>query len=76
MSSTWQPFVPDQVLDLLARSPAAPPVGVPQSREAVVLFADIAGFTRVSEALARSGRHGAEELNRLPWNLNRYSYTY
>src|SRR5262245_42882549 len=65
LSSTWQPFVPDQVLGLLARHPGSLPVGRPVSRSAVVLFADIAGFTGVSEALSRTGRHGAEELNRL-----------
>jgi class 3 adenylate cyclase/tetratricopeptide (TPR) repeat protein len=65
VSSAWRPFVPDQVLDLLSRHPSRLPLGVPARVSAAVLFADIAGFTRISEALASSGRHGAEELNQL-----------
>jgi predicted ATPase/class 3 adenylate cyclase len=45
------------------------PVAVPTRTDAVVLFADIAGFTAMSEALARVGRYGAEELSRI---LNDY----
>ena len=45
------------------------PVAVPTRTDAVVLFADIAGFTAMSEALAKVGRYGAEELSRI---LNDY----
>lgn len=67
MSKAWQPFVPDQVLDLIRDGIV--PLAKPVRRTAVVLFADIAGFTQLSEALCAAGQHGAEELNRL---LNRY----
>jgi adenylate cyclase len=54
--------------DLLAH-PGASPVGREQRFAAVVLFADVSGFTAMSEALARSGRVGAEELTAI---LNSY----
>jgi predicted ATPase/class 3 adenylate cyclase len=42
----------------------APPVpGELSASEAVVLFADISGFTPMSEALSRVGRQGAEQMN-------------
>jgi class 3 adenylate cyclase/tetratricopeptide (TPR) repeat protein len=44
-------------------------VGVATRTDAVVLFADIAGFTPMSEALAKIGKYGAEELGRI---LNDY----
>src|SRR3954451_8796881 len=34
-----------------------------RSLDASVVFADISGFTRLSERLARTGREGAEELS-------------
>src|SRR3954453_7465273 len=51
-------YVPRVVLRLLVDTPDA------RSRtvDATVVFADISGFTRLSERLARSGREGAEEL--------------
>jgi class 3 adenylate cyclase/tetratricopeptide (TPR) repeat protein len=65
VSSAWRPFVPDQVHELLVQHQDQLPLAIPARTTAVVLFADIAGFTRISEALASSGRHGAEELNQL-----------
>jgi class 3 adenylate cyclase/tetratricopeptide (TPR) repeat protein len=55
------------VLELVRDGPV--PLARPVRRPAAVLFADVAGFTRLSEVLCAAGRHGAEELNRL---LNRY----
>src|SRR5215212_1272314 len=51
-------YVPRIVLRLLADTPDARF----RTIEATVVFADISGFTRLSERLARSGREGAEEL--------------
>lgn len=55
-------FVPSfLVRQILAGSP--PVAGKIASAQAAVLFADISGFTPMSEALARTGRQGAEEMN-------------
>jgi class 3 adenylate cyclase/tetratricopeptide (TPR) repeat protein len=52
------PYVPRALLRHLAETPDAPV----QAVEGTLLFADISGFTRLSERLARRGREGAEEL--------------
>ncbi len=52
------PYVPRVVLRHLAESPRA----LVRSVDASVVFADISGFTQLSERLARLGRQGAEEL--------------
>jgi len=49
------------VRQILSGSPPIP--GEITSLQAAVLFADISGFTPMSEALARAGRQGAEEMN-------------
>ena len=51
------------------RSPGIDPVAREDRFRAVALFADIAGFTPMSEAFARSGNRGTEELTEL---LNAY----
>lgn len=42
-----------------------PPPGVPRSVDAATLFADVSGFTAMSEELAADGPRGAEELTRV-----------
>jgi class 3 adenylate cyclase/tetratricopeptide (TPR) repeat protein len=70
MSFIWQPFVPYHVArEILARPGGESPLGYQQHFHAVVLFADIAGFTALSEALGASGKNGTEQLTIL---LNRY----
>lgn len=69
MSSALRPFVPDQAVRVLQDHPDEMPVAVTTRLHAVVLFTDISGFTAMSEALARVGRYGAEELGRI---LNLY----
>ncbi len=69
MRSLLYSFVPYHVLADLAAHPAVLPQGREQRFEAVVLFADVSGFTAISEALASTGKAGAEELTRI---LNSY----
>src|SRR4051794_30337832 len=61
------PFVPASAARLLSRPPAALPVS--RGEHAVVLFADLADFTPLSEALAALGPTGGEAMRTL---LNRY----
>ncbi|HYF65122.1 MAG TPA: adenylate/guanylate cyclase domain-containing protein, partial [Herpetosiphonaceae bacterium] len=69
MESPWRSFVPHHVLLDLYRHPRRSPIGREQRMAVVALFADVSGFTAVSEALARTGKHSAEELTAI---LNRY----
>jgi adenylate cyclase len=69
MESPWRSFVPHHVLSDLYRHPRRSPIGREQRMAVVALFADVSGFTAVSEALARTGKHSAEELTAI---LNRY----
>jgi class 3 adenylate cyclase len=62
MDSAWLSYVPQHVAQDLVRHPAQGPLGREQRFEAVALFADVSGFTAMSEALARSGKPGTEEL--------------
>jgi len=69
MSTLWRSFVPYHVARDLIRQPGQSPVGQEQRFDAVVLFADVSGFTALSEALGAAGRDGTEELTTI---LNRY----
>ena len=55
-------YLPHHLAHALAANPAADPRVLGERVLAVTLFADISGFTPLSEALARNGRRGAEEL--------------
>ncbi len=57
-SGTLTAHVPTVLLDHLAEAPDQ----LVRSLEATVVFADVSGFTKLSERLARSGREGAERL--------------
>src|SRR6266536_1627291 len=61
----WRSFVPDYVIRMLLRHPDEMPIASVEHTDAVVLFADVVGFTPMSEALARSGAYGTEELTRI-----------
>ena len=50
------------MIALLRDHPDRTPITGGEPTDAVVLVADVAGFTPMSEALARSGHHGIEEL--------------
>ncbi|WP_436532540.1 tetratricopeptide repeat protein [Actinoplanes sp. HUAS TT8] len=62
LSATWRSYLPEHAIDLLrtAESVGNPPII--QREDAVVLFADVAGFTAMAESLAGSGSYGTERL--------------
>jgi class 3 adenylate cyclase/tetratricopeptide (TPR) repeat protein len=62
-------YVPRHVSAEILRAPSRSPVGVAHRFEAAALFADISGFTPMSERLGRLGGRGTEELTVL---LNTY----
>ena len=62
MPSLWLSYVPYHVARALVLHPHAHPIGREQRFEAVALFADVSGFTAISEALGATGKGGAEEL--------------
>ena len=55
-------FLPHLIAADLLQHPDEPPPTRARRLEAVVLFADVSGFTPISEALARLGEGGTEEL--------------
>src|SRR5213592_3057222 len=58
------PYVPRHVLDEILRGTAAD-LWQPRRFEAVALFADMSGYTGMSEAFSALGAAGAEELSEL-----------
>jgi class 3 adenylate cyclase/tetratricopeptide (TPR) repeat protein len=58
-SGTLAPYVPRALLARLARQPIDV---LTETVEGTMVFADVSGFTRLSERLARSGQEGAEQL--------------
>ena len=62
MSSIWLSFLPYHVAYDLVQHRDSDPTTREQRFEAVLLFADIAGFTAMSEALSQMGKPGAEAL--------------
>ncbi len=69
MTAPWAPYLPREVLSDLARSPDRPVAGRRQRLTVVAMFVDIADFTPMSEALARCGTAGTEQLTEV---LNGY----
>lgn len=63
LSIQWSSFLPYHVAAELAAEPGPTLVGHERRVPAVALFADIKGFTAISEALGARGRGGVEELN-------------
>jgi predicted ATPase/class 3 adenylate cyclase len=62
-------FVPAFLANRVTASPSPPAAAGVDSAHAAVLFADISGFTALSERLAAQGAEGVEELTRV---LNAY----
>jgi ABC-type oligopeptide transport system substrate-binding subunit/class 3 adenylate cyclase len=63
------PYVPPTLIDAILGDPNVPTDSVVERFRAAVLFADVSGFTPLTEALAQSGSEGPEELTRV---LNQY----
>ena len=61
-------YIPHSLLDILIQQESSPDP-VRHHMEAAVMFADVSGFTALTEALAEKGDEGPEELTRL---LNQY----
>ncbi|HVY44718.1 MAG TPA: adenylate/guanylate cyclase domain-containing protein, partial [Minicystis sp.] len=55
-------YVPDLVLERLAAQPGAPDAPHGETFRAAALFADVAGFTALTERLAVQGPRGAEQV--------------
>ncbi len=66
---TLASFVPALILKRVAHNPLPLDAPLAENFQAVMLFADISGFTALSERLAAGGASGAEELSDV---LNRY----
>lgn len=58
-------YLPQPLVRLLLRDPYREWAGYAHRQPAAVLFADLVGFTPMTEALAAQGREGAEELTRI-----------
>jgi len=65
-------YVPGLVVRQVIADPYCSPAGREERMNAALLFADVSGFTAMSESLARLGKEGAEELTRV---LNAYFTT-
>ncbi|MCP4599596.1 MAG: tetratricopeptide repeat protein [Proteobacteria bacterium] len=62
-------YVPDLIVRQVVTAPHVPLAGREERLNAALLFADVSGFTAMSESLAQLGRHGGEELTNV---LNGY----
>lgn len=69
MPSPLQSFLPYHVARDLLEHPNESPLAREQRFDAVTLFADVSGFTALSESLGALGKGGTEELTHI---LNRY----
>src|SRR5262245_35581237 len=72
LNPIWLSYLPANIAADILAHPDENPVGREQRFEAVALFADIAGFTPLTEAFARQGGSDIEELTLL---LNDYFNT-
>src|SRR5690349_22122249 len=68
LAATWRSYLPDHVVRMLPASGAIEPP-LAQRTDAVVLFADVVGFTAMAEALSGLGSYGTEQLTRV---INRW----
>lgn len=69
MNSPWLSYVPYHVAEDIIANPEMSPIGRQRRFDVVALFADVSGFTAISEALGKSGKAGTEELTGI---LNSY----
>ena len=69
--TTWSgiaPYLPAPLVDAVRRHPDRGPTWI-DFLEGTLLFADVSGFTALSERLARIGKEGVEQLTEV---INRY----
>ena len=69
LEETLSGYLPDVVLRRLARASSFPTAPALERFPAAVLFADISGFTRLTEHFAQQGACGAEQVSA---HLNAY----
>lgn len=69
MAATWRSYLPEHVLRLLLTTDNVSNPPATQRVEAVVLYADVVGFTALTESFAGSGSYGTEQLTRI---INRW----
>ncbi|WP_164842445.1 tetratricopeptide repeat protein [Actinoplanes solisilvae] len=65
LSATWRSYLPEHTLRLLLTADSVSNPPVVQHAEAVVLYADVVGFTALAESFAGSGSYGTEQLTRI-----------
>jgi len=65
----WGSFLPEHLVRQIAEARGQITLGAAQRLETVSMFADVSGFTPMSEALGKVGRRGTEELTSV---LNSY----
>ena len=56
MNPNWLSYLPHHVIEDIVQNPDRSPVGRELRFDAVALFADVSGFTAISEALGRNAR--------------------
>jgi predicted ATPase/class 3 adenylate cyclase len=69
MSATWRSYLPEHVLRLLPSTESVNNPPVTQRVYAVTLYADVVGFTAMTESFAGSGSLGTEQLTQI---INRW----
>jgi predicted ATPase/class 3 adenylate cyclase len=69
LAATWRSYLPEHVMRLLTTVDGVGNPPVTQRVDAVVLYADVVGFTAMAESFSTTGSHGVEELSRL---INRW----
>ncbi|MCM4082825.1 tetratricopeptide repeat protein [Paractinoplanes hotanensis] len=69
LAATWRSYLPEHTLRLLLTADSVSNPPVTQNVEAVVLYADVVGFTALAESFAGSGSYGTEQLTRI---INRW----
>ncbi|WP_203781629.1 tetratricopeptide repeat protein [Paractinoplanes rishiriensis] len=65
LAATWRSYLPEHVLHLLLSATNVNNPPVTESGDAVLLYADVAGFTAMTESLSSAGSYGTEQLTRI-----------
>ncbi|MBB4693958.1 tetratricopeptide repeat protein [Paractinoplanes abujensis] len=69
LAATWRSYLPEHVLRILLTTDNVSIPPVTQRAEAVILYADVVGFTAMAESFSGSGSYGTEQLTRI---INRW----